>query len=165
MNASSRSRWATSRRASPRSRAIACLVLLAGTTLNGLLAHGQVPHGALERVGASSAGGPGLEIIHLVFAAGLTAAILWHLIDKRRSLVAFAKRRKGQSLRCLLVDVAIAGLLVAALVTGLAVDGPGQIPHHVAVSAVLAAAGTWHGGRRVARRRLTPRGVPAGVKP
>jgi len=150
---------------SPRGRGVACLVLLAGTTLSGLFLHGQVPHGALERVVASSAGGPGLEILHVVLAVGLTVTILGHLIDKRRSLVVFAKRRTGRSLRCLVADMAIGGLLVASLVTGPVGDGPGQIPHHVAVAIVFAAAGAWHGGRRVARRRRTPRRVPLGAKP
>ncbi|MCX8031922.1 MAG: hypothetical protein N3B14_00770 [Thermoleophilia bacterium] len=151
-------------RAAARRRAVASVGFLVTTTLSGLLAHGQVPHGTLERSFAPSAWAPALETLHVVSAACLALTVVWHLADKCRTLIGFARVRTAKSLRHLLASAVLWALLMASLATGLVGSGPSQIPHHVAVAAVLTVAGVWHGGRRLARGRRASRQVPVGAR-
>ena len=150
-----------------RFRTTACLFLLAGTALTGLLLHGQIPHGdALAETASSASGGSlGMEVVHLVFAAGLTFSSLWHVVHRRRQLLGFARRRSGKALRSLLAYLVLVGLLVASIVTAFVGDGLSQLAHHMAVSSILLVAYAWHGGRRMARRRRSPRRVPVEARP
>lgn len=141
------------KRSGPRTSANACLVFLAGTTISGLLLHDEI-HGASITV-SSPVGGT--LAFHVVCASGFMLSIAWHLVHKRRSLLAFAKRRSGKSLRCLFADVALAGLLVGSLLTALVGEGSSQVAHHMAVSLVLVGACAWHGVRRLVRRRRAAR--------
>ena len=152
------------KRSGPRARANACLVSLVGTTLTGLLLHARLPHGdAWEAATASVGAKPGLQIVHVIFAAALVVSVAWHLVDKRRVLLTCIKRRSGRSLRSLLGNVALAGLLVASLLTGVVGDGRSQVAHHIAISSFLVVTCGWHGVRRMVRRRRATRRVTAGV--
>ena len=154
------------RRSGPRVRANSSLVSLAGTAFTGLLLFGQVAHGdAWETVPASGGGSAALETLHVVFAAGLTVSVLWHLLDRRRPLLALAKRRTGAALQCQLAYVALVGLLAASLATGFAGHGRSQVAHHMGVSVVLAAACAGHGMRRMMRRPRTPQRMSAEARP
>jgi hypothetical protein len=154
-------RWSGS-----RARADSCLVSLAGTIITGLLLHGEIPHGdAWEAVASSGERSVGLQILHVLFAAGLTVSIGWHLVDKRRTVVALARRKSGRTVRCLLAYVGLVGLLAASLVTGVVGEGRSQVAHHLAVSIVLAVACAWHGVRRMARRRRGSYKAPVEARP
>jgi hypothetical protein len=153
------SRWS-----GPRVRANACLISLVGTAITGLLLHGQADGDVLVATSGSDGGSSGFQVLHVVFAMGFVASVGWHLVDKRRSLLAFAKRRSGKSLRCLLANTALAALVIASLITGFAGEGPSQVAHHMAVSIVLVAACEWHGVRRIVRRRRTGRRVRVQVQ-
>lgn|GEM_PF-1492125 len=153
------------RSSGPRARTNACLLSLGGTAATGLLALGQLPHGDAWAAVPYSGGPTVLSVLHVTFGFGLTVSTLWHLYDRRRSLVTLAKRRGTRSLRSQLVYVALVGLLLASLVTGFVGDGRSQVAHHVAVSSFLLVAFTWHGVRRIARRCRTPRNAPMGVRP
>lgn len=147
-----------------RARATACLVTLAGTTLTGLVLHGHTPHGDGWDAVPVAAGGPsGLLLVHVVFASGFLAALVWHLVDKRRALFAFARRRSARNLRCLLNNVMLAGLFLASLLTAFSGDARSQVIHHTAVSMILVAAYVWHGVRRMVRRRRAARRMVAGA--
>jgi hypothetical protein len=149
----------------PRAWANACLVLFGGTVATGLLIFGQIPHGDAWATVPSSSGGPaGLRMLHMVFAAGFTVSSLWHLLDRRRSRAALARRRGAKALRYQPVCVALVGLLAASLVTGFVGDGRSQVAHHIAVAVVLSVACTWHGARRMARSRWTPQRARMGVR-
>jgi hypothetical protein len=147
------------RRGRPRSYISTLLpLLLLATTASGLVLHGQTPHGDdLERMVLSASGGLAvLKVIHLVLAVGFTLVLLWHLVDKWRALVTFARRRSGKCLRSLLASVVLSGLLVASMFTGLGDNGPGDVEHHTVVSIALLLAYAWHGVRRMWwRRRAT----------
>jgi hypothetical protein len=137
-----------------------------GTTLTGLVLHGQTPHGDAVLAVSSSGGAIATEVAHVIFATGLTVAIVWHLVDKRRPLLAFVRRRSGKNLRSLLVYATFVGFLVAAIVTGFGDNVAGHVEHHTAISIVLAVALGWHGVRRMAaRRRRASRRVPMEVRP
>jgi hypothetical protein len=149
----------------PHTRANACLASFGGTVVTGLLIFGQVPHGDAWATVPSPSGGPaGLRVLHVIFAAMLTVASLWHLFDRRRSLAALARRGGAGRLRGQLAYAALVGPLAASLVTGFAGDGRSQVAHHTAVAIVLSVACTWHGLRQIARRRRTPQGAPTGVR-
>lgn len=154
------------RRSGSRARANSCLVSLVGTAFTGLLLFGQIPHGdAWEAVPSSGGASVGLQILHVLFAASLTVSIGWHLVDKRRSVLAFARRKNGRTARCLLAYVGLVGFLVASLATGVVGDGRSQVAHHMAVAISLAAVCAWHGVRRMVRRHRGPYKAPMGARP
>lgn len=146
---------------SPRTRANACLTSLLGTTLTGWLLHGQIPHGdGWETAIAPAGGAGGLTALHVVFATTFVVLLVWHLVDKRRTLLASARRPSGRNLRRLLANAALAGLLVASLVTAFSGDTSSQVIHHTAVSMALVGAYAWHGVSRMRRRKRTSSCVP-----
>jgi len=154
-------RWSGS-----QARTNSCLVSLTGTIITGLVLHGEIPHGdAWETVAFSGGGLIGLQILHVLFAAGLTVSIGWHLVDKRRSVLAFARRKNGRTLRCLLAYVGLVGFLVASLATGVVGDGRSQVAHHTAVAIGLTVACAWHGVRRMVRRHRGAHRAPVGARP
>jgi hypothetical protein len=130
--------------------------LLAGTAITGIALHPMTPHGdSIDTLGAAVAGAPvALRVVHVALAAALAASMLWHLHCKRRRLIAFAKRRRGRSLRLLLAAAALTGLMAASLVTGFS-DGAGHVEHHTAVSIALSIALAVHAWRRMAPRCRT----------
>lgn len=147
-----------------RTRANACLISLLGTTLTGWLLHGRIPHGKGWEAAVSPAGGvAGLRAVHVVCAAAFMTLLIWHLVDKRRTLLASLRRPDGRNLRRVLANVALAGLLVASLLTSFWGDAGSQVIHHTAVSMVLVSAYAWHGVSRMRRKNRMSRHVPVGA--
>jgi hypothetical protein len=147
-----------------RVRAVWCAIFLAGVSLSGLFLHGLTPDGAPNDV-HSTVGLTILLVVHVVLAVGFTVTMVRHLVDNRRRLLAFFKRRSARNLRCLLGYVAFVGLLVASIATGIIDGGPDGVGQHMVISLVLAVAGIGHGVRHAtARRRRASRRVPADAR-
>jgi FtsH-binding integral membrane protein len=143
-------------------RAVWCAIFLAGVTISGLFLHGLTPDGGASNDVHSAVGATILLVAHVLLAVGFTVTMVWHLVDNRRRLLAFFKRRNARNLRCLLGYAALVGLLVASVATAIISSGPDGAGPHMVISLVLAAAGIGHGVRHAtARRRRASRRVAA----
>jgi len=129
------------------------VVLLLCTTITGALLYG-----AGLRDGA-------LSTVHVVCALVLTISVIGHLVDRRKQLAGFVRRRHGKALRSLLADMALIAVLVASLVSGFAAKGSGSATGHMVVSLVLLAGCCVHGSRRMARSQRAAQRVLADTTP
>ena len=92
-----------------RVRAVWCAIFLAGVTRSGLFLHGLTPGGSAPNEVHSTVGTTILLVAHVILAVGFTVTMVRHLVDNRRRLLAFFKRRSARNLRCLLGYVAFVG--------------------------------------------------------